>query len=183
MSPWILILMGSSFPEWRSRQKRPAQSGDLFGSQGSRTQFLGRAEGDGVGLAQGAVDGAGFGHAKFSVIEDERRDVAGVSVAVTDEAAAFGRLEDGGFEDPEILLGAAEGQDGLGVDAGAMVPPCHPKQFGVRDELLCSNQLSLVDRLASCCSHSGVHKDLDGSNILTHPLSIMLISPPMSRVF
>ena len=58
-----------------------------------------------------------------------------MSVAVTDEAAAFGRLKDGGFEDPEILLRAAQGQDGLGVDAGAMVPPCHPKQLGVGDKL------------------------------------------------
>ena len=58
-----------------------------------------------------------------------------MSVAVTDEAAAFGRLEDGGFEDPEILLGAAEGQDGFGVDAGAMVFLGHPKQLGVGDKL------------------------------------------------
>jgi len=79
----------------------------LFRAQCTRAQLFNRAEGDTVGLAQGTVDGTRFGHTKFSVIEDERGDVARVGVAVTDKAAACGRLEDSGFKDPEILHRAA----------------------------------------------------------------------------
>ncbi|MHB8656261.1 MAG: hypothetical protein ACYDA9_20585 [Terriglobia bacterium] len=60
-----------------------------------------------------------------------------MSVAVTNKSAAFGRLKDGGFEDPEILLRAAEGQDRFGMDTVAMVSFRHPEQVGVGNELLC----------------------------------------------
>ena len=55
------------------------------------------------------------------MIEDERGDVAGMGVAIADEAAALGRLIDGGLEDPEVLLGAAEGEHRFDVDASAML--------------------------------------------------------------
>jgi hypothetical protein len=119
--------MGYSFLNWKAKLQGSTQSGKLFGTEGPRAQLLHRAEGDAVGLAQGAINGARFGHAKFGVVEDKRRNITRVRVAVTHEAAAFGRLEDGGFEDPEILFGAAEGQDGFGVDADAMVSFGDPK--------------------------------------------------------
>jgi hypothetical protein len=63
-----------------------------------------RAQANAVSLAQGAIDGAGFGHAHFGVVEDQGRNIAGMSVAVADEAAALGRFIDNGFENPEVLL-------------------------------------------------------------------------------
>src|SRR5690242_8223911 len=119
--------MRNSFPEESLRLKSPAQSGDLIGSQGTWTQLFDRAESDTIGLAQGAVDGTRFGHAKFSVIEDERRDVARMSVTVANEPAALGGLENGGFEDPKVLLGTAQGESGFDVDADTVVLLGHTK--------------------------------------------------------
>jgi hypothetical protein len=87
----------------------PAQLRDLPGAQGPGWKLLDGAEGDAVGLAQGAIDGTGFGHAHLGVVEDEGRDVAGMGVTVADEAAALGRLIDRGFEHPEVFLGTAQG--------------------------------------------------------------------------
>jgi len=42
------------------------------------------------------------------VVEDEGGDVAGMGIAIADEAAAVGGLIDGGLEDPEVLLGATQ---------------------------------------------------------------------------
>ena len=53
------------------------------------TEFLDRAEADAVGLAEGAVDGAGFGDAHLGAV-DQGRDVGGIGVAVADEAAESG---------------------------------------------------------------------------------------------
>jgi hypothetical protein len=85
----------------------PAQLWNLLRIQCPRGKLFERAKGDAVGLAQGAIDGASFGHAHLGVIKDERRDIAGMSVAVTDKAPAFGRLKYGGLEDPKVFLGTA----------------------------------------------------------------------------
>jgi hypothetical protein len=52
----------------------------------------------------GAVDGAGFGHAHSGVVEDQMRNIAGMSFTVADEATALGRFIDRGFEHPKVLL-------------------------------------------------------------------------------
>jgi hypothetical protein len=82
--------MMDSFVKGWPRLESPAQLGDLLGVQGPRCEFFEGAERDAIGLAQGAVDGAGFGHTHLGVVEDERRDVAGVGVAVPDEPSALG---------------------------------------------------------------------------------------------
>jgi hypothetical protein len=45
-----------------------------------------------------------------------------MGVAVADEAATFGRLEDGGLEDPEVVCRAAEPKDRLRVNAVTSAP-------------------------------------------------------------
>jgi hypothetical protein len=42
------------------------------------------------------------------MVENQGRDVARMSVAVAHKATTLGRLIDGGFEHPEVLLGTAE---------------------------------------------------------------------------
>ena len=68
----------------------PAQLRDLLSIQSPGRQFFKRTEGDAIGLAQGAIDGAGFGHAHLGVVKDEGGDVTGMGIAIADEAAALG---------------------------------------------------------------------------------------------
>ena len=63
------------------------------------TEFLDRAEADAVGLAEGAVDGAGLGDAHLGAV-DQGRDVGGIGVAVADEAFRTARFVNGRLEDP-----------------------------------------------------------------------------------
>jgi len=44
-----------------------------------------------------------------------------MGIAVADEAAAAGGLIDGGLEDPEVLLGAAQGEHGLSFNPAALL--------------------------------------------------------------
>jgi hypothetical protein len=94
----------------------------LLRIQCPRGKLFERAKGDAVGLAQGAIDGASFGHAHLGVVEDQRRDIAGMSVAVTDKATAFRCFKDGSFEDPKILLRMTESNHRFGMNAAAVVP-------------------------------------------------------------
>jgi len=94
---------------------------DLPGAQGPGWKLFNGAEGDAVGLAEGAIDGAGFGHAYLGVVEDEGRDVAGMGVAVADEAAALGRFVDRGLEHPEVLLWTAQGEHWLRLNTRAII--------------------------------------------------------------
>ena len=99
----------------------------MFWAKGPRGKFLERAEGNTISLAERPIDGAGLGHTHLGVVEDEGGDVAGMGIAVPDEAAALGGLIDRGLEDPEVLQGAAQRQDRLGMDAGAMLGIGHAK--------------------------------------------------------
>lgn len=67
------------------------------------------------------------------MIEDQGRDIAGMGIGITDEAPAPDGLVDSGLEHPEVLGGPAEGQDGLGGDAGAVVLLSDAQQIGVSD--------------------------------------------------
>ena len=93
-----------SFLKRRPHLQRPAQHRDLLGTQAPRRKLFERTQGDAVSLAQGTVDRTGFGHAHLGVVKDEGGDVAGMGIAITDEAAAVGGLIDGGLEDPEVLF-------------------------------------------------------------------------------
>jgi hypothetical protein len=94
----------------------------LLGTQAPRRKLFERAQANAVGLAQGAIDGAGFGHAHLGIVENQRRDIAGMSVAVADEAATLGRFIDRGLEYPEVLLRPAQCKCWLNVDTSAAVP-------------------------------------------------------------
>jgi hypothetical protein len=82
--------MIDSFPERQPSLQSPAQDGKLLRLQGPGGKLLERAEGYAICLAQGAIDGAGFGHAHFGVVENEGGAVAGMSVPITHEAPALG---------------------------------------------------------------------------------------------
>ena len=114
-----------------------AQLRDLGSIQSPGRKFFKGTEGDAIGLPQSSIDGAGFGHTHFGVVEDEGRDVAGVGIAITNEATALGGLIDGGLKDPEVLLGATQGQHGLNLDARAMVVFREGEQLGMSDVELC----------------------------------------------
>jgi hypothetical protein len=60
------------------------------------------------------------------VVEDEGGDVAGMGIAIADEAAAVGGLIDGGLEDPEVLLGATERQNRFRHDSTTAFPMSKP---------------------------------------------------------
>jgi len=96
--------MMDSFLKRRSRLQAAPEFRNLWGAESPRRKLFERAQGNAVSLAQGAIDGAGFGHAHFGVVEDQRRNIAGMSVAKAHEAAALWRLVDRCFEDPEVLL-------------------------------------------------------------------------------
>jgi hypothetical protein len=114
--------MLDSFLKRRPGEQGAAQLRNLLRAEGPRWQLFEGAEGDAVSLAQGAIDGAGFGHAHLGVVEDEGGDVAGMRIAIADEATALGRLVDGGLEDPEALLRVAEGHNGFGHDSRTAFP-------------------------------------------------------------
>jgi hypothetical protein len=81
--------MGDSFLERRPRLQSAAQRWYLLGIQAPRRELFERAQANAVGLAQGAIDGPGFGHAHFGVVEDQGRNIAGMGVAKAHEAAAL----------------------------------------------------------------------------------------------
>jgi hypothetical protein len=82
--------MEDSFRKGRPGLQSAAQDRDLVRGQGPGRKLFEGAEGDAVGLAQGAVDGAGFGHAHFGMVEDQGGNIAGMGIAVADEAPALG---------------------------------------------------------------------------------------------
>jgi hypothetical protein len=61
----------NSFLKRRSALKGVAQHGNPLPWQGPGRNLFERAQGDAVGLAQGADDGVGFGHAHFGMVEDQ----------------------------------------------------------------------------------------------------------------
>jgi hypothetical protein len=98
------------------------QTGVCSGKKGPRWKFFKQAEGDTVGLAEGTVEGAGFGRGHFGVVKDQRRDIAGMSISVADEAAALGRFIDRGFKHPKVLLRMTESNNRFAMNTTALVP-------------------------------------------------------------
>ena len=105
--------MRGSFLKQGSGLQTPTELRNLLGGECPRGKLFERAEGNAVGLAQGAIDGAGFGHAHLGMVENQGRDIARVSVAVAHEASAFGRFENCRLEHPKVLFGATEREDWL----------------------------------------------------------------------
>ena len=127
-----------------------AQLRDLLSIQSPGGKFFQRAEGNAIGLPQGAIDGAGFGHTHLGVVEDEGRHITGMGIAIADEATALGGLIDGSLEDPEVLLGTTQGQYGFNLDASAMAVFREGEQLGMSDVLLDRTYLfSSVDSITA----------------------------------
>jgi hypothetical protein len=77
--------MGDSFRKGRPRRPSAAHPRYWLGTQAPRRKLFERAESPALGLAPGAVDGAGFGPAHLGMFENQRRGMAGMSAAVPDE--------------------------------------------------------------------------------------------------
>jgi hypothetical protein len=105
--------MMGSFLKRRSGLQAPTEFRNLLRAECPRRKLFERAEGNAIGLAQGSIDGAGFGHAHLSVVENQGRNVTGMGVTVPNKAAALGRFIDGGLEHPKVLLGPTEGKHWL----------------------------------------------------------------------
>ncbi len=118
--------MGSFLKRWSGLQG-PAEFGNLLGAECPRRKFFERAEGNTIGLAQGAINCSGFGHAHFGMIEDKRGDVAGMGVTVADEATAFRKLENRCLKDPKILLWSTKVEDRLDMNTGTVLSCCQLK--------------------------------------------------------
>lgn len=102
-----------SFLKHRFGLQGPTQLRNLLRGEHPRGKLFDRAEGNAVGLAQGSIDGAGFGHTHLGMVENQGRDISGMSVAVTHEAAALGRFVDRGLKDPKVFFRATERKDWL----------------------------------------------------------------------
>jgi hypothetical protein len=113
--------MDDSFLKRRSRLQSPAQQRYLLGTQAPRGKLFERAEANAVGLAQGAIDGAGFGHAHLGIIENQKRGIAGMSVAVANKAAAPRRFEDCRVEHPEVLFRPTLGEHWFSRDPSTVI--------------------------------------------------------------
>jgi hypothetical protein len=60
------------------------------------------------------------------MVENQGRNIAGMSITVANEAAAFGRFIDRRLEHPEVLFGAAEAHNGFGHDSTTAFPMSKP---------------------------------------------------------
>jgi len=120
-----------SFLKGRPRLQSPAQHRYLLGTHAPRRKLFERAEANTVGLAQGTVDGAGFGHAHLGVVEDQGRNVSWMGITIPDEPATLGRFIDCGLEHPKVLLRTTQREDRFHLDARAVVPHGHSEQVRV----------------------------------------------------
>jgi hypothetical protein len=116
--------MMGSFLKRSPHLQRPAQHGDLLGTQAPWRELFERAEGNAIGLAQGTVDSAGFSHAHLGVVEDQGRNVSWMGVTVADEATAFRKLENRCLKDPKILLWSTKVEERLDMNTGTVFSCC-----------------------------------------------------------
>ena len=101
-----------------------AQLRDLGSIQSPGRKFFQGTQSNAIGLTESSIDGAGFGHTHFGVVEDEGRDVTGMGIAITNEATALGGLIDRRLKDPEVLFGATQGERRLDMNTGTMFSCC-----------------------------------------------------------
>jgi len=86
-----------------------------------------------------------------------------MGVAVADKATTFGGFVDDGLEDPEVLCGAAQRQDRLGGNAGAVIFLGNAEQVRVRDVM---PRLEGVCRISSGSRFVRVHPILQDTAAL-----------------
>ncbi len=84
--------------------------------------LLDRTEADAVGLAKGAVDGAGLGDAHLGAV-DQGGNVGGIRVSIANEALGARGPVNGGAEHPAARSKVTEFADHLGLDARTTIPP------------------------------------------------------------
>ena len=82
-------------------------------------EFFDRAEADAIGLAEGAVDGAGLGDAHFGSV-DQGRDVGRISIAISDEALRSRSCVDRRLENPTAYYWITKLTHLLDTDAGTL---------------------------------------------------------------
>jgi hypothetical protein len=90
-------------------------------------QLFHRTQTNPIGLTQRPIDRPGFGHAHFGIVENQRGDVAGMSIAKADKAFTLGRLEYRRFEYPEAFCRAGQFKHRLGVNCVAAVGEGDPQ--------------------------------------------------------
>ncbi|MGA3317364.1 MAG: hypothetical protein ABSC64_13110 [Candidatus Korobacteraceae bacterium] len=85
---------------------------------------------DAIRLAQGTIDGSGFGDPHLGAA-DQQRNVGRVGIAVADEASGiFGRIHRR-LEDKTTGGGVTQGVDGFDVNTAASLTSCQPNKSGV----------------------------------------------------
>jgi hypothetical protein len=74
------------------------------------------------------------------MVENQRRNIAGMGITITNEATTLGRFEDRGFEHPKVLFGTAQCEDRLSVSAEATMAHGKTQQGSVADKraFICS---------------------------------------------
>src|SRR5512146_176595 len=104
----------------------------IFGRTGQRAQLFDRTEPDTIGLAQSAIDGAGFGNTQFGTAH-HLADVRRIGVAKAREPSRSPSGIHGCREYPAIGAGGAEFDQGVHLDAGAVTAGGEREQTGVGD--------------------------------------------------
>ena len=120
----------------RSGLQAPTEFRNLLWAEGPGRKLFQRAQSHAVSFAQGAIDGAGFGHAHLGMVENQGRDIAGMGITITNKAPALGRFIDRGFEHPKVLFGVAEGKNGLGHNPPTPLFDGKAQQIAMTDILL-----------------------------------------------
>lgn len=92
------------------------------------------------------------------MVEDERRDVAGMGVTVTGKAAALGGFVDRGLEDPEVLCRTTEREHRFRGNPDAVLLLGNPKQLGVSD-IVAFERAGTLARSLGAAEVSGAHGD------------------------
>jgi hypothetical protein len=95
-------------------------------------KLLDRAEADPVRLAQGSVDGSGFGNAQLSPVDHEG-NIGRISVTVTDETFRTRGFVDRCFEDPAASNRVTEVANLFDPNAIAATACCQAQEASMGD--------------------------------------------------
>ena len=92
--------------------------------------LIDRADADTVGLAQGAIDRSGLGHAHLCTA-DQGRDIGGICITVTSKSFTDGRFEYCRLECPPRHKRLRELWNRLDMDSGASISSRQSQQASV----------------------------------------------------
>src|ERR1035438_1512285 len=109
----------------------------LIGSRWHRTRIrsdlLDRADSDAIRLAQGTIDGSGFGYPHLGAA-DQQRNIGRIGVAIADETGGiFGRINRC-LEHESIRRGITQRINSLNVDTAASLATRQPNKSGMGHE-------------------------------------------------